>query len=201
VTGFGGILFWQDVRDVEDTVQAVFLYEDGTSFNYEASLATSFDSDYEILYGTDAAIMLRGNKAWLFKEADSPLLGWEVYARKEQFFNETGIALVANATKSTTTQQSKGQEENVYTDPPLYYAMESFLANTELVASAVEDFVSTFDPNDTKALRQYLAGIQKNKLPAATYMDGFTATVMGIKANEAVVKKNTIKFENDWFEI
>jgi predicted dehydrogenase len=201
VTGFGGILFWQDGRDVEDTVQAVFQYEDGTSFNYEATLASSFDSEYEILYGTDAAIMLRGNKAWLFKEADSPLLGWEVYARKEQFFNETGIALVANATKSTTTQQSKGQEENVYTDPPLYYAMESFLANTELVASAVEDFVSTFDPNDTKALREYLAGIQKNKLPAATYMDGFTATVMGIKANEAVVKKNTIKFENDWFEI
>jgi hypothetical protein len=79
--------------------------------------------------------------------------------------------------------------------------MESFLANTELISSAVEDFVSTFDPNDTKALREYLAGIQKNKLPAATYIEGFTATVMAIKANEAVVKKNTIKFENDWFEI
>lgn len=201
VTGFGGILFWQDGRDVEDTAQVIFQYNDGTSFNYEACLATSFDSEYEILYGSDAAIMMRGNKAWLFKEADSPLLGWEVYARKEQFFNETGIALVANATKSTTTQQSKGQEENIYADPPLYYAMEAFLANTELIASAVEDFVSTFDPNDTKALREYLDGIQKNKLPAATYEDGFNATVLAIKANEAVVKKSTIKFEKDWFEI
>jgi predicted dehydrogenase len=201
VTGFGGILFWQDGRDVEDTAQAVFQYEDGTTFNYEATLATSFDSEYEILYGTDAAIMLRGNKAWLFKEADAPLLGWEVYARKEQFFNETGIALVANATKSTRTEQSKGQEEAAYTDPPLYYAMEAFLANTELISSAVEDFVSTFDPNDTKALREYLAGIQKNKLPAATYTDGFNATVLAIKANEAVVKKDTVKFEKDWFEI
>jgi predicted dehydrogenase len=201
VTGFGGILFWQDGRDVDDTVQAVFQYEDGTSFNYEASLATSFDSEYEILYGSDAAIMMRGNKAWLFKEADSPLLGWEVYARKEQFFNETGIALVANATKSTKTDQSKGQNEDAYSDPPLYYAMDSFLANTELIANAVEDFVSTFNPNDTKALKEYLAGIQKNKLPAATYVDGFEATVLSIKANEAVTKKGVVKFEKEWFEI
>jgi predicted dehydrogenase len=201
VTGFGGILFWQDGRDVEDTAQAVFQYADGSTFNYEACIATSFDSEYEILYGSDAAIMLRGNKAWLFKEADSPLLGWEVYARKEQFFGETGIALVANATKSTTTAQSKGQDEAAYTDPALYFALEAFLANTDLIANAVEDFVSTFDPKDTKALKEYLAGLQKNKLPAATYMDGFEAAVLAIKANEAVVKKTTLKFEKEMFEI
>ena len=198
VTGFGGILFWQDGRSVEDTVQAVFQYEDGTSFSYEASLATSFDSEYEVLYGSDAAIMLRGNKAWLFKEADSPLLGWEVYARKEQFFKETGIALVADASKSG--KQGKGDEEGAG-DPPLYYALNNFLANTELIANAVEDFVSTFDANDTKALREYLASIQKSKLPAATWQDGFEATVSALKANEAVMKKTTIKFEKEWFEV
>ena len=201
VTGFGGVLFWQDGREVEDTAQAVFQYADGTTFNYEACIATSFDSDYEILYGSDAAIMLRGSKAWLFKEADSPLLGWEVYARKEQFFNETGIALVANATKSTTTKESKGQNEAAFTDPPLYFAMEAFLTNCELIANAVEDFVSTFDPKDTKALQEYLAGIQKNKLPAATYKDGYDAAVLAIKANEAVIKRGVVKFEKDWFEI
>jgi len=31
----------------------------------------------------------------MFKEVDSPLLGWEVYARKENFYKETGIALIA----------------------------------------------------------------------------------------------------------
>jgi predicted dehydrogenase len=201
VTGFGGILFWQDGREVEDTIQAVFQYEDGTSFNYEASLATSFDSDYEILYGSDAAIMLRGNKAWLFKEADSPLLGWEVYARKEQFFGETGIALVANATKSTKTDQSKGQDENAYSDPPLYFALDSFLANTELIAEAVDNFVSTFGAGDAKALKEYLAEIQKKKLPAATYRDGYEAAVLAIKANEAITKKSAVKFEKEWFEI
>jgi len=202
VTGFGGVLFWnQDGREVEDTAQAVFQYGDGSLFNYEACLATSFDSEYEILYGSDAAVMLRGNKAWLFKEADSPLLGWEVYARKEQFFGETGIALVANATKSATTDQSKGQNEAAYTDPPIYFAMEAFLANTELISGAIENFASLFDINDTKALNEYLAGIQKNKLPAASYAEGFEAAVLAIKAGEAVARKTTIKFEKEWFQI
>lgn len=201
VTGFGGIQFWQDGREVEDTVQAVLQYEDGTTFNYEATLAASFDSEYEILYGSDASIMLRGAKAWLFKEADSPLLGWEVYARKEQFFNETGIALAANATKSTTTAQSKGQDEAAYSDPPIYFALKSFLENTELIANGIDDFVATFDAKDTKALRDYLAGLAKSKAPAATYKDGYEATVISIKANEAVAKKGVVKFQPEWFEI
>jgi predicted dehydrogenase len=200
VTGFGGILFHQDGREAEDTVQAVFQYADGTSFNYEACLATSFDSDYEILYGSDAAIMLRGNKAWLFKEADAPLLGWEVYARKDQFFKETGIALVADASKSG--RQGKG-ERDAEGDPPLYYAMQSFLRNADVIGTAVEDFVATFDANDTKALREYLAAsqIQKSKFPAATYVDGYESTVVSIKANEAVTKKGVVKLEKELFEI
>jgi hypothetical protein len=176
----------------------VFQYEDGTSFNYEACLATSFDSDYEILYGTDAAVMMRGNKAWLFKEADAALLGWEVYARKDIFFKETGIALVADASKSG--KGAKGGADGAG-DPPLYHALESFIANTELIANAVEDFSATFDLKDTKALREYLASIQKSKKPAATWQDGYESTVAAIKANEAVMKKTTIKFEKEWFEV
>lgn len=198
VTGFGGVLFWKDGREVEDTAQAVFQYEDGTSFSYEACLATSFDSEYEILYGSAAAIMLRGSKAWLFKEADSPLLGWEVYARKDQFFKETGIALVADASKATKTAIDN---DDGMGDPPLFFAMNAFLANTELIANAVEDFISTFNPNDTKALKEYLTGIHKSKLPAASYVEGYESTVISIKANEAVQKKGVVTFEKEWFEI
>ena len=42
---------------------------------------------------------MRERRGWMFKEVDSPLLGWEVYARKETFFKEVGIVLAANATK------------------------------------------------------------------------------------------------------
>jgi predicted dehydrogenase len=201
VTGFGGILLWQDGRDVEDTVQAVFQYEDGTSFDYEASIATSFDSELELLHGSDATIMLRGNKAWLFKEADSPLLGWEVYARKDVFFGETGISLAANASKSSKTEQSKGQDEAAYSDPPLYFAMDSFLDNAHMVVTDIEDFIATYDPKDIKGLKEYITGHQKNRKPAATFKDAFEASVITIKANEAVAKKGMVKFDPAWFEI
>ena len=73
----------------------------GVRMNYNASLATSFDAEYELLYGSDATVMMRqdnsGSKAWMFKEVDSPLLGWEVYARKDSFFNETGIVLAVGS--------------------------------------------------------------------------------------------------------
>ena len=45
----------------------------------------------------DAAVMLRDFKAWKFKEPDAPLVGWEVYARKDLFYTEQGVALVADA--------------------------------------------------------------------------------------------------------
>jgi predicted dehydrogenase len=201
VTGFGGLLLWKDGRDVDDTTQVVFQYADGTSFNYEACLATSFDSEYEILYGTDAAIMLRANKAWLFKEADAALLGWEVYARKDVFFKETGIALMADASKADAKKSAKGAK-NDDGDPPIYAAINSFLANAELIATGIENFNDAYDPKDLKGLREYLAGLfQKSKLPAATWQDGYEATVTAIKANEAVVKKGVVKFEKEWFEV
>src|SRR5262249_25843182 len=83
ITGFSNIAFWKDGRDVPDTVQAMVEFPGGVYLSYDATLANSFDSDYEMFYGSDAAIMLRGSKAWMFKEVDSPLLGWEVYAKKD----------------------------------------------------------------------------------------------------------------------
>ena len=45
VTGFGGVLNWDDGRDVPDTVQAVFEFPGGANLIYDATLANSFDSD------------------------------------------------------------------------------------------------------------------------------------------------------------
>src|SRR5581483_9470348 len=98
--GYGGILAYPDGRDVQDTIQSVVGYSGGVNFSYDCTLANSFDADYDIIYGTDAAVMFREDKAWLFKEVDAPLLGWEVYARKDMFYKETGITLVMNASKS-----------------------------------------------------------------------------------------------------
>jgi len=185
VTGFGSLMHWKDGRAVPDTVQAVFEYPSGAQLTSECTLANSFDADYEILYGTDAAIMMRGNKAWMFKEVDSPLLGWEVYARKDQFYRETGIALIANATKLTNLGE-KATDEAAYTTSPLYYALEAFMINVNTISSAVEDFTANFAGSDQPAFEKYLSAIKLQ--PAATYREGFAATVLAIKACEAVAR-------------
>ena len=200
VSGWGSILTWKDGRDVADTIQAVFEFPDGVNYSADATLANSFDSSYEILYGTDSAVMMRESKAWLFKEVDSPLLGWEVYARKEQFYQETGIALVANASKLV-----KAQKEGEAPPPevtPLQHALAAFITNSGLVAKGVEDFTANFG-EDTEALREYLAGLGKSRRSAAGYQDGFEATVLVIKANEAIRKGQgqRIVMQNEWFEI
>ena len=67
--------------------------------NFRATLASSFGGAYTIFNGSNSSLLLKENRGWLIKEADSPLLGWEVYARKESVHDETGIAMVADATK------------------------------------------------------------------------------------------------------
>jgi hypothetical protein len=125
------------------------------------------------------------------------LLGWEVYARKDVFYKETGIALVANASKATS--ESATAEDPPFTNTPLAFALEAFLANVNEVTGAVEDFSATFDTKDKKALDKHLAGITKQ--PAATWREGLQAAVVAIKTNEAILQRKRIVFQPDWFEI
>jgi predicted dehydrogenase len=200
VTGFGTVAVHQDGRTVDDTVMAVFEYADGVTFTFEASLGTSFENEYEILYGADSTILNRGNRAWMFKETDAPLLGWEVYARKEVFGDDTGIALVANASKSTPAEKG-GTLAVPFSDPPVHYAIENFLKNCEFYGTSVQDFNDTFpDAKDPKQLREYLAAL-KGREPAATAQDGYEAVVLAIKGAEAVAKRQRVKIEKSLFEI
>jgi predicted dehydrogenase len=197
VTGFGGVIHWTDGRQVPDTIQAVLEFPGGIQGMFDATLANSFDADYELFFGSDAAIMLRGNKAWLFKEVDSPLLGWEVYASKEVFYKETGIALVANASKSTG--QNEGAAEVPFTNTPLSFALEAFLTNVNEVIGAVEDFTATFDTKDKVALAKHIAGLKPQA--AATWKEGLEAAVVAIKTNEAILGRKRVAFQKEWFEL
>jgi len=198
VSGNGGILNWKDGRDVADTIQALYEFPGGVNFIQDCTLANSFDSSYEILYGTDSAVMMRESKAWLFKEVDSPLLGWEVYARKDQFYQETGIALVANASKLVKTQKEGEAPPPEVT--PLQHALAAFITNSGVVAKGVEDFTANFG-EDAGALREYLAGLAKARRPAAACRDGFEATILAIKANEAIAKGQRMVLQKEWFEV
>ncbi len=199
ITAFGGVLYWRDDgREVPDTAQFVFEYPGGVQGIFEATLANSFDGDYEVLYGTYAAILLRGNKAWMFKEVDSPLLGWEVYARKDVFYKETGIALVADATK-LIPQSDKPAEESPYANTPLFFALEAFLTNVNDVTTAVEDFKDTYGTDDKKKLAKHLATLKKQ--PAATWKEGLETAVIAIRANEALMARKRVTLGKELFEL
>jgi hypothetical protein len=133
----------------------------------------------------------------MFKEVDSPLLGWEVYARKDAFYKETGIALVAGGSKQTALEDKPAEEAAPF--PPLYYALQAFLGNCPETTAAVEDFAATYDPKDKAGLAQHLATIKFRS--AASYQDGYVATVLAIKANEAVVKGERIAIKPEWYEL
>lgn len=200
VTGFSSLLFWQDGREVPDTVQAIFEFPDGVRMTYEATLANSFDGEYDLFHGSDATIMLRDRKGWMFRETDSPLLGWEVYARKETFYKESGIVLASNATK-LVAQGETGQSSPLLEFSSLYYALEAFVNNAYLHSGAVEDFTATYGDGDTDALKEYLVDIDKKKMSATDAKMGFAATVLAIKANEAIIKNQRLMIDESLFKI
>ncbi len=198
ITGFGSIMHWKDGRDVADTVQGIFEYPGGVNFMYDATLCNSFDKDYEMYYGTQAAVMVRDAKAWQFKEVGAEQGEWEVYARKDNFYTETGIALVANATKQVAIGTSATAAATPFT--PLHYALEAFTANVGQLGAAVKDFIDNFGDGDLKALADNLKSL-KPYGPAANWRDGLDATILGIKANEAVVQQKKILVEKELFDI
>jgi predicted dehydrogenase len=202
VTGFGALVHWKDGREVPDNVQAMLRYPQNLFHNYECTIANSFNAERGVVYGTDGAIMMRDRHAWLFKEADAPLLGWEVYSRKDNFYNETGLVLGAGATKQTA-QSAKGEASLEAADPKsaLQYSLEAFLINSYDHAASVADFTMMFGGDDLEALKDYLVDAQKSRVPAATTEDGYVATVTAIKANEAVVKNSRVDIPEDLFQI
>jgi predicted dehydrogenase len=199
VTGFSSMIrSYDDHRDVPDTVQAVFEFPHGVNFFHDLTICNSFNRIEEVYLGTESAMMMRDFKAWMFKEVDAHNLSWEVYARHDLFYNETGIALVAGASKQTTLAGS-AESFNPYDHEPLYYALDAFTRKAGDYVADVKDFTDLYPDGDAQALTDFLK--KDKEKPAATWQDGLNATVMGIVANEAAIKKQKITFEKEWFEI
>jgi predicted dehydrogenase len=195
--GFGGILHYSDGREVPDTVQCVLEYPNGIRMVYDATLTNSFDGAYELFLGTDAAAILRDQRAWMFKEADAGQLGWEVFARKDELTIgdvsagsgvklATGIALVADATKQLALGKQPGQVGTDLTRTGLYQAIEGFLKSCQKGQR-----VHAKEPTKENANPPLVPGA----------VEGYEATVIGIKANEAVLSGTKVTFQNDLFTL
>ena len=125
VSGRGSILMYDDGRGVADTVHADLVFDGGELLSYSATLANSYEGRYELLVGSMASFKLAWSHGWMFKEADAPTQGWEVYANRQHFHNDAGITLIADATQLAS--QGKLKEGVGLPYSSLYYALEAFL--------------------------------------------------------------------------
>ncbi len=177
VIGFGSLMAWKDGRDVPDTVECVLEYPKDVRLNFSASIVSSFGGEYTVIQGTESSLLMREDRGWMIKEADSPLIGWEPYARKEQIFEETGICMLADASKILAAggepdKDSPKEKAKDSASESLYIALESFTRN-----------------------------IREDSKPAAGALEGLQAAVTVIKANEAIISGNKVAFTPDMFEL
>jgi predicted dehydrogenase len=121
----GSIRVYDDGRQVPDTIHCDLAFKDSVHFQYAATLCNSFEGRNEVFYGSNAAIKLAWSHGWMFKESDSPTMGFEVYANRQQFHNDEGITLIADATK--LAEQGKLKEGVGLPNSSLYYALADFV--------------------------------------------------------------------------
>lgn len=125
VRGAGETRLYNDGRTVPDTILCEARFEDGLRASYSATLCNSYEGRYELIGGEMALIKLGWTHGWMFKEADAPTQGWEVYANRQQYHNDSGITLIADATKLAA--QGKLTEGVGLPYSSLYYSLADFV--------------------------------------------------------------------------
>ena len=135
----GDLRLHKDGREIPDCVRAELVFDDGLCLDYSCTLANSFEGRFEVLAGEMAAIKLAWTHGWMFKEADAPTAGWEVYANRQQFHNEQGITLIADATKLASQGKLQAGVGLPYTS--LYYAMSDFIGAIANAKPAACNFI------------------------------------------------------------
>ena len=109
----------------------------------------------------------------MIKEADSPLLGWEVYARKEPVNQESGICMVADATKILEAGKEPGKEGALEPSQTALY----------------------------RAFDHFARSIRENTRAACGALEGYQATALAIQTNEAILAGNRLVFDKSLFEL
>ncbi|MBC7835344.1 MAG: Gfo/Idh/MocA family oxidoreductase [Phycisphaerales bacterium] len=170
VRGSGSIRVHKDGRTIADTIHNDLDFADGVQLHYGATLGNSYQGRHEVFCGSNAAIKLAWNAGWMFKEADAPTQGWEVYANRQQFHNDEGITLIADATKLAS--QGKLKEGVGLPFPSLYYAISDFFKSVlegKAVASPAEE-----------GYRATVVGIMANQAVLSGNDVAIEASVLGV---------------------
>jgi predicted dehydrogenase len=125
VRGTGGVRVHKDGREVADTALCELAFDDGLRLSWQSTLGSSYSGRFELYSGSMATLKMAWTAGWMFKEADSPIQGWEVYANRQVFHNDEGITLIADATKLAA--QGKLKDGVGLPNPPVHYGLADFL--------------------------------------------------------------------------
>ncbi len=123
VTGFGGLDYWKDGREVYDNVNCVFEYPNGVRITYTSITTNAYDDYYEQIMGTEGTLILtHEDEGLLFRERRAEKLLWEKMAHKEEVGGKQAIVLDASATPKKKGEArgpgealgEKGEQEDPY---------------------------------------------------------------------------------------
>ena len=115
---------------------------------------------------------------------------------KETFYKETGIALVAGASKSSRRRTEGGAALHQYAR--CSFALGNFLRNASDFSIAAKDFIESFG-DDADALKEHLTKLARQ--PAAGILEGYQATVIAIKTNEAIMTGKRVEIKPEMYEL
>jgi len=153
-------------------------YPEGVKMVFTSTLSNSFESYYELLIGTHASIMLFGeSKGLLFKEPDAVDMGWELYARKEEWGVDEGILLDADATKYQELKDGK-----------------------LIVKVKEKDRPAEKKSNWCCELEDFFRSIRQKTPSACDAESAMVTAVAAIVADEAMQKQAVVKFTEDHFK-
>ena len=139
VTGFGGILFWKDGREVPDTVQAVIEFPGGVNMIYDATLANSFDAELR----NDLRQRLGGHDA---RQQGLDVQGSGLPAARLGSLRPQGDFLRGDRHRARgrrqqdRTKSDKPVEILPFTNTPLWFALGNFLRSSSDVSIAARGF-------------------------------------------------------------
>ncbi len=170
VTGIASLAHFRDGREVPDNAQALLEYPGGRQVSISASLSNSYGGEWELVIGTEGAILLLDQgKGLLFREADAVSAGWEQYAKKETLGDFRGIVLDADATKYASHEKPE-----------------------RLPDAGKADFFAE--------LTEFFAAIRASESHPSDAGVGIKACVPCLVATEAIEKRRVISFTSSHFE-
>lgn len=172
VTGFGGIDYWKDGREVFDNVNVLFEYPSGVKVQYSSITTNSYDGYGEWFMGDEGTMMLTDeNKGMLFREPKAEKLTWQDEAKKEKVGGRDAVVLDGTATKKRDLgpgeQLQYGENRNAY-----YLELEDFCRCVRTGAT-----------------------------PRCTVETALPALTTVLMANEAMQKRTRIVFKPDMFKV